>query len=78
MSLVEVILLIVIIGIVAYPLSQLSVVNLRSEAKYTAIERAAFDARCIMEQVLSDYGTTARGYNWVRTNWNNMTGTTIS
>jgi Tfp pilus assembly protein PilV len=78
MSLIEVILMLVVLGVVALPLYKLSVTNLKSEVKYFAIEKAGLDARTVSEQILADYGNSARGYAWVRTNWAGRSGTGIS
>jgi hypothetical protein len=78
MSLIEVILMLVVLGVVALPLYKLSVTNLKSEVKYFAIEKASLDARSVSEQIIADYGNSARGYAWVRANWSGRSGTGLS
>ncbi len=75
MSLVEVILVIVLIGIVALPISRLSVTNTKSLGKYAKITQAVYDLESISERIWADY--KARGYGWVRNNWQ-RSGTTPS
>ena len=70
-SLVEIVLIIVIIGIAVVPLSQLSIVNQTTSGKYGSSTRAIFYAEEIMEQLISDYAAVdaGRGYDWVSINW---------
>lgn len=70
-SLVEVILIMVILGISVIPLSRLSVGNLTSEGKYSIMMNAMYHAEEVMERIIADYAATAdgRGYDWVIANW---------
>lgn len=72
LSLVEVILVIVLIGIVAYPISRLSVTNTKSLGQYAKITKAVNDLECISEQIWADY--KANGYAATRTKWANRSG----
>lgn len=75
-SLVEVILIIVLIGIVALPISRLSITNTKSLARYAKVTQAVSDLECISERIWADY--KANGYDWVRNNWSGAGGTTPS
>ena len=70
-SLIEIVLIIVIIGIAAVPLSRLSIVNQTTSGKYGSTTRAIFYAEQVMEQLISDYAAVDadRGYDWVNINW---------
>lgn len=76
MSLMEVIIVIVLIGIVSVPLLQLAKANLRSVAVFSQIEKAQFDLKSQMEQVLASY--RALGYDAIKTGWEQKTGQTVS
>jgi len=82
MSLIEIIIVIILIGITIVPISRLSMQNLRQGSETFAQNDAISDIQSIMEQIYSDYQASGlasnRGYDWVRTNWNNVTGTTVS
>ena len=71
-SLVEIILIIVIFGIAAIPLSRLSTTNLISGARYATMNNAIFYAEEIMENIIADYNSsdgTIGGFDNVRTRW---------
>ena len=70
-SLIEIVLIIVIIGIAAVPLSRLSIVNQTTSGKYGSTTKAIFYAEEVMEQLISDYAAVdaGRGYDWVNINW---------
>ncbi len=72
-SLVEIVLVIVVIGISILPLSRLSNANMKNGGKYATLTRATYYAQEVMEQVIADYAAVdaGRGYSWVRTNWSN-------
>ena len=72
MSLIEVIIIIVILGIALLPLSRLSVGNLTSGTKYLTATKATCYAEEIMENIIADYKSddpSIGGYNNVRNNW---------
>jgi len=77
MSIVEVIIVLVLIGVVVLPLSRLSVTNSRSVGRYARMTQAVYDAQNIAEQIWADYKASGagRGYTWVRNNWSNKSGT---
>lgn len=83
-SLIEIILVIVLLGITLMPISRLSIQNLTQGTKYFVQTDAIADMQSLMEQIYADYLATltghsmTRGYDWVRANWNNSTGTTVS
>ncbi|MBN2201353.1 prepilin-type N-terminal cleavage/methylation domain-containing protein [bacterium] len=76
MSLMEVIIAIVLIGIVSLPLLQLAKANLKSVAAFSQIEKAQFDLKSQMEQVLASY--RALGYDAIKVGWEDKTGKTVS
>jgi len=77
-SLIEVVVMVVLLGVVVVPLTQLSVTNVRSVGKYAVTTKAIYDAQSIMEAVLADYGNASRGYSYIRTNYNNVVKATNS
>lgn len=76
MSLMEVIIVIVLIGIVAVPLLRIAKSNMKSLVTYSQIEKAQFDLKSQMEQVLASY--RALGYDAIKTGWEQKTGETVS
>jgi type II secretory pathway pseudopilin PulG len=78
MTLVEIIMIILILGVVIVPLTQLSRANLKGLAGYSIMEKAQYDIQSVMERVISDYKATPTKYDSVKTAWNNRTGTTNS
>jgi Tfp pilus assembly protein PilX len=74
MSLVEIIMIIVLIGIVSLPLTKLAKTNLRSSATYLTTTMGQYDAQSIIERINGDY--IANGYAATVTTWTNRTGTT--
>jgi Tfp pilus assembly protein PilV len=77
-SLMEVILIIVILGLVTFPLTRLAKVNLRNLADYSIKEKAQYDIQSVMEQVIADFRKSATGYDDTKTKWNGKIGTTNS
>jgi prepilin-type N-terminal cleavage/methylation domain-containing protein len=75
-SLIEVIMVIVMIGLVSFPLMRLANTNLSNVTAYNRIEKAQSDMKSQMEQVLADY--RALGYDALKTAWDNRTGSTNS
>lgn len=71
-SLVEVVLIMVILGIAVTPLSRLAIMNLKSGGRYSTMTRSISYAQNTMEEIISDYAAedAGRGYNWVQANWN--------
>jgi len=71
LSMMEVVLIIVIIGIAIIPLSQLSVMNQKAGGRFGTTTKALFYAEEVMEQIIADYMAIegGRGYQWVITNW---------
>ena len=76
MSLIEIIVVIVMLGIVAYPLMGLAKANLKGLAEYSQMQKAQFDLQSQMEQVLADF--SALGYDGIKTGWQDKTGKTGS
>jgi prepilin-type N-terminal cleavage/methylation domain-containing protein len=76
MSLIEVIVVMVMIGIVAYPLMGLAKVNLANIVAYSRIQKAQFDLQSQMEQVMAEYRVL--GYDDLKNNWEGDTGETVS
>ncbi len=70
-SLIEIILVMVVLGIAVFPLAQLAVMNTNSGGKYVTMTRAIYHAEELMEQIIADYAAVdaGRGYDWVITNW---------
>jgi len=72
MSLIEIIIIIVILGIALLPLTRLSVGNVNSGTEYFTATKATCYAEEIMENIIADYKSTdptIGGYNNVRNNW---------
>ena len=82
MSLVEIIIIILLIGITVIPISRLSMQNLTQGSKSFVQNDAIADIQSLMEQIYGDYMADnigmSRGYDWVRANWAGATGTTVS
>ena len=73
MSLIEVVIIVVILGIALLPLSRLSVGNTDSASRYLTATKATCYAQEIMENIIADYKSsdpTIGGYNNVINNWN--------
>ena len=79
-SLVEVIIILVIIGIAAIPLSRLSVRNMVFSGRYATMTKAISYAQERLEQVIADYAASSagRGYDWVRSNWAGSSDTPLT
>ena len=71
MSLIEVVIILVILGITVVPLSRLAINNQKSGGRFATMNRAVFHAEETMEQIIADYMATdaSRGYDWVIANW---------
>lgn len=72
MSLIEVIIIIVIMGIAILPLSRLSIGNVDSGSKYLTATKATSYAEEIMENIIADYKSldpTIGGYSNVINKW---------
>ena len=78
MSLIEIILIIVMLGIVILPLTRLSRANLNNLVTFSIAEKAQYDIQSLMEEIIADFRATATGYDDVKTNWSGRTGTTNS
>jgi Tfp pilus assembly protein PilV len=71
-SLIEVIIMVLILGIAIVPLTRLTISNLDAGRTYNLMTQGTFYASEIMEDIIADYMAGAsgvRGYDWVRTNW---------
>jgi len=76
MSLVEVVIMLVVLGLSIGPLSKLAKINLNSGAKAAAQTKAIFYAQGIMENIIADYRSTdpiIGGFDNVIVNWNGVT-----
>jgi prepilin-type N-terminal cleavage/methylation domain-containing protein len=69
MSLIEIIIVLIILGLTIIPLSRLSIQNLNSGGDYITMTRAIFAAQERMEVIVADYSSPSRGYDWVIKNW---------
>jgi hypothetical protein len=71
LSLIELTIIVVLIGITILPLSRLSMSNLKSGGDYVDMAQAIFYSEEIMEQIISDYAAVeaGKGYTWVIDNW---------
>jgi hypothetical protein len=79
MSLVEIIVILVLIGVVSIPLARLAHMNLFALGRYTVLTRAQYDVQSIVERIMVDFvsrGST--GYAYVVSNWSGDTGSTNS
>jgi len=75
MSLVEVVVMIVVLGLSIGPLSKLAKINLNSGAKAAEQTKAVLYAKGIMEHIIADYRSTdasVGGFDNVITNWNGV------
>ena len=79
-SLVEVVVMLVILGIVLVPLSRLTVKNLTFGGEYVTMTKAIYYAQECMEEVIADYAAEedGRGYDWVVANWSGSTDVPVS
>ena len=70
-SMMEIVLIIIVIGIAIIPLSQLSIVNQKAGGRFGTTTKALFYAEEVMEQIIADYMAIegGKGYQWVITNW---------
>ena len=66
LSLIEIILLIVMLGIAVPPLANLMKTNLVASGRISNVPKTAFYAQQRMEQVIADY--TSQGYSYITTN----------
>ena len=72
MSLVEIIIIMVILGISLLPISRLSISNAYFGGRYVTMMRSVYYAQEVMEHIIADYNSddgTIGGYSNVRTNW---------
>ncbi len=77
MSLIEVIIILVVMGIAVVPLGNLFTRNMVFGGRYATMTRAIHYCQEWMEQIISDYAAdgAGRGYDWVRSNWDSMSDT---
>jgi type II secretory pathway pseudopilin PulG len=75
MSLVEMVIVLVILGITVVPLGRLATRNLSSGGDYSIMTRALYHAQERMEEIVADYSSPSRGYTWVITNWSGVSDT---
>ena len=76
MSLVEVVVMLVVLGLSIGPLSKLAINNLSSAATAAAQTKAVFYAQGIMENIIADYRSndpTIGGFDNVIVNWRGVT-----
>ncbi len=74
-SLVEVILILVIVSIAIWPLTRLTISNVKAGGRYSYMTRAISYAQNTLEEIIADYAAEAagRGYTWVQSNWDGAT-----
>ncbi len=68
-TLIELIILIVILGIAVVPLTHLVTSNQKAIGQMALYVQAEFFTQSVMEEVIADYKSNARGYAWVLNNW---------
>ena len=80
MSLIEVIIILVVMGVSVVPLGNLFTRNMVYGGRYATMTRAIHYCQEWMEQIISDYAaeTAGRGYDWVRSNWDATSDTPAS
>lgn len=71
-SLIEVVIILVILAITVAPLGRLSVQNMKSGGDYVTMTRTMSYAQGRMEEIVADYSSASRGYDWVKTNWSGV------
>jgi hypothetical protein len=70
MSLIEIVVILVLIGVVSIPLARVAHLNLFALGRYTVMTRAQYDVQSIVERIMVDYvsrGST--GYAYVVSHW---------
>ena len=73
MTLIDVIAMLLILGIAVPALSRLSVVNTKGGARFLLMTRGIYSAEGVMEEIIADYRSPNRGYDWVKSNWSGAT-----
>lgn len=74
-SLVELIIIMIILGISLVPLTTLIKTNQKGIGDITLSVQAEYFTQSVMEQIIADYTSSTRGYDWVINNWS---GTTVT
>ncbi len=74
-TLIELILVIVVLGISVVPLTQLVTTNQKAVGDIALYVQAEFFTQSVMEEIIADYKSSARGYDWAIANWS---GTTVN
>ena len=72
MSLVEIVIVMIILGVSLIPISRLSIQNSFFGGRYITMTRGLYFAQEVMENIIADYNSTdgtIGGYSNVRTNW---------
>ena len=77
LSLIEIVVIIVILGVSIIPISRLVRTNLHTMAVTAVYSQAEYYAQSVMEEVVADYTAenSGRGYSWVVSNWSGGTET---
>ena len=75
LSLIEVVIIIVILGVSIIPISRLMRTNLHSLSDTAIYSQAEYFAQSVMEEIFADYTAenSGRGYSWVVSNWSGAT-----
>jgi len=68
-NLIELIVIIVVMGIVTVPLTQLITTNQKAVGDISLYIQGEFFTQSVMEEIIADYKSNARGYDWVINNW---------
>ena len=70
-SLVEIVIIMVILGIALVPLTRVSITNLTNGGRFAMETQALVYAQGVMENIIADYMALneGRGYSWVVANW---------
>jgi len=72
-TLIELILVIVVLGISVVPLTQLVTTNQKAVGDIALYVQAEFFTQSVMEEIIADYKSSARGYDWAIANWSGRT-----
>ncbi|HEX9934195.1 MAG TPA: hypothetical protein VGB38_03275 [bacterium] len=69
MSIIEVVIVIVVVGIALPPLTRVATKNMKYMGDFAKYSQSLSLAESIVEEVLADYGAPSRGYTYVRNNY---------
>ncbi len=68
-SLAELVIIIVVIGISIVPLTNIVRSNQKGMGDIALVVQAEYFTQSVMEEVIADYKSASRGYDWVISHW---------